>query len=140
MMEYGVIYLKLIPKEGNLSWIKYCHIYGALPIPIQDGIKKVVDTINNEYKDDIIIPMGLDAQIGCIVTPESVRKISETIFGMYSVMLHSLDVRPDVRVVYSVGDINNVNVGSIHQVSHDDVMVKVGRYLDSSDESGIFKI
>jgi len=139
-MEYGVIYLKLIPKEGNLSWIKYCHIYGALPFPIQEGIGKVVSTINNEYKGDIIVPMGLDAQLGCITTPDSVTKVAESLYGMYCVMLNSLDVAPDVRVVYSIGDIRNVNVGSIHQISHDEVMVKVGHYLDGADETGIFKI
>ena len=139
-MDYGVIYLKLIPKEGNLSWIKYCHIYGALPVQIQEGIKKVVDDVNNEFKDDIIIPMGLDAQLGCIVKPGVVTKVAESIFGRYCVMLHTLDVAPDVRVVYSIGNIRNVNVGSIHRVNCDDIMIKVGHYLDGSDEPGLFKI
>jgi len=139
-MEYGVIYQRLIPTESYLSWIKYCYLYGALPILLQEGIKKMVTTINEEYKDDIIVPMGLHAQLGCIVTPNSVNKIAEALFGMYSVMLNSLDVQPNIRVVYSIGEIKNINVDSIHQVAPDKIMVKVGRYLDSADDIGIFKI
>jgi len=138
-MDYGVIYMKFVPK-GKPSWIKYCHLFGALPEDLKDGIKKIVFSINYEYKDNLVIPMNVDAHPGCIVKSCSVDKIAETIYGMGSVLLNKLNVDPFVRVIYSIGEIRNVNIGSIHQVANDDVMVKVGHYLDESDEPGIFGI
>jgi len=138
-MEYGVIYLRHISEEGYLSWIKYCHIYSSLPHPIQDSIKEIVTYINDKYKDDIIIPMGLNTQPGCITTTESVDTISNDIYKTYNKLIYSLN-EFNIRLVYSIGEIRNINVKSIHQIDNDKVMVKVGRYLDSSDEIGIFKI
>lgn len=139
-MEYGVIYLKLIPKKGKLSWIKYCHIFSALPEPIQEGIKEVVNHINDKYKDDIIIPMGLDAQLGCVVKSEKVSIISTSIYNMCYNLLSTLFIEPNIRLVYSVGEINNISVKSIHQVYNDEVIIKVGRYLDKSNDVGMFQI
>ena len=45
-----------------------------------------------------------------------------------------------VRCVYSVGELININVDSIHHLGNDEVMVKVERFLDESDEPGIYKI
>jgi predicted lipoprotein len=50
-----------------------------------------------------------------------------------------------VRCVYSIGEIEDVNVDSTHHImpvqgKYDDVMVRVGHFLDESDEPGIFKI
>jgi len=138
-MEYGVIYLRHITEEGYLLWVKYCHIYNSLPHPIQDSIKEIVTYINDKYKDDIIVPMGLSSQPGCITTTESVDIISNDIYKKYNRLIYSLN-EINIRLVYSIGEIRNVNVESIHQVAPDEIMVKVGRYLDSSDEIGIFKI
>lgn len=139
-MKYGVIYLKYIPEDTNHSWIKYCQIYGALPLDLQDGIKMVVNSTNNVYNGDMVVPMGYHAQLGCIVKAESVNKIAKSIYGMYCVMLNDIGLSPDVRVVYSIGKIKNTNVESIHQLAPDEILVKVGRYLDKSNDIGIFKI
>jgi hypothetical protein len=45
-----------------------------------------------------------------------------------------------VRCVYSIGELISVDVDSTHHLSNDEVMVKVGRFLDESDEPGIYKI
>jgi hypothetical protein len=45
-----------------------------------------------------------------------------------------------VRCVYSIGEVKDVNVDSTHQLGNDEIMVKVGRFLDESDEPGLYKI
>ena len=56
-----------------------------------------------------------------------------------------------IRCVYSTGEIRDVNVDSTHHIElmhqgeypipeYDDIMIRVGHFLDKSDEPGIFKI
>jgi hypothetical protein len=138
-MECGVIYMKFVPSD-SASWIKYCYIFSALPKDLKEGIKGMVRTMHKEYIDDMIIPITVDAQLGCLVKPNCVDKIAETLYGMGAVLLNNLNVDPSVRLVYSIGEIKDVNVRSIHNVKPDGVIVNVGKYLDVSNAPGIFKI
>jgi len=139
-MKCGIIYARLFPKEENLGWVRFCHIYDAFPDPLMNVIKEVVTYINNKYKDDIIIPMGLDAQIGCVVKPEKADSIATSIFNIYSGLLSSISVQPCVRLVYTIGELDMIDVDSIHKLYPELNVVRVGRYLDSSDETDIYKI
>jgi hypothetical protein len=45
-----------------------------------------------------------------------------------------------IRCVYSVGELENVNKESTHLLLAYPVMIKIGRFLDESDEPGIYKV
>jgi hypothetical protein len=145
-MEYGVIYIKICPKKGHKSeWIKYCHIFSAAPKSLQQNIIQISNDINTKYSNDIVIPMDTTIHPGCTTTPDMVEEIATDMFNMYSEMMSRQGVDNCIRCVYSIGELSDVNVTSTHNLFHkdggyDDVMIKIGRFLDESDETGIFRI
>ena len=138
-MEYGVIYIKLCPK-GPGEWIKYCHILSSTPDSFQQNVKEIANDINTKYSDSIVIPMDIDVHPGCTTTPESVEEIATDMYNQFCELADRQGISNSVRCVYSIGELRNVDVDSTHHLGNDEVMVKVGRYLDESDEPGIYKI
>ncbi len=51
-----------------------------------------------------------------------------------------LIVLKEIYGVYSVGELGNIDVDSTHHLGNDELMVKVGRFLDESDEPGVFEL
>lgn len=140
-MEYGVIYIKICPIKGTPGeWIKYCHIFTSTPKSFQNNVRLIVNDINTKYQDDIVIPMDISVHPGCVTTTESVEVIANDIYNQYLDMVDRQGIPNSVRCIYSIGELSNIDVSSIHRLGNDDIMVKVGRYLDSSDETGIFKV
>ena len=140
-MNYGVVYVKICPPKGhNAEWIKYCHILSSTPTSLQSNIRQIVNKINSDYKDSIVIPMDITVHPGCTTTYESVEEISNKIYSMYVEMMDRQDVPDCVRCVYSVGELSNIDVDSTRHLGSDEVRIELGRFLDSSDEPGIFKV
>ena len=145
-MEYGVIYIKVLPPKGHSSeWIRYCYIFSALPTSLQQNIKQIVDDINDKYVNDIVIPMDVMLHPGCTTKPEKVEEIATDMFSQYSEMMERQGITNCVRCVYSIGELTDISAESTHRLFHkergyDGVMIKLGRYLDSSGEPGLFKI
>ena len=45
-MEYGVIYIKICPKEGTPGeWIKYCQILSATPKSFQQNAEDIANDL-----------------------------------------------------------------------------------------------
>lgn len=139
-MICGSIYIKLIPSDKNLRFIKYCHIIKSLPLLFQNEVEYISSYINNKYSEQLIVPMGIDVHPGCIVKHEYVSIISKDIYDKYVDMMKKFTPYDCVRCVYTIGDVHNpYNSNNIH-TSYGESLIKLGRYLDSSDELGIFKI
>jgi hypothetical protein len=140
-MEYGVIYIKICPPKGHPGeWIKYCHILSSTPKSFQKNVEDIANDINTKYSDSIVIPMDIDVHPGCTTTPESVEEVATDMYNQYCELVDRQGISNSVRCVYSIGELNNVNVDSTHHLGNDEVMVKLGRFLDESDEPGIYKI
>jgi len=140
-MEYGVIYIKVCPKDGTPGdWIKYCHILSATPKSFQQNSEAIANDINTKYSDSIVIPMDIDVHPGCTTTPESVEEIATDMYNQFCELAERQGIPNSVRCVYSIGELSNVSVDSTHHLSNDEVMVKLGHFLDESDEPGIYKI
>ena len=140
-MEYGIIYLKVCPPSGHHSeWMKHCFVNSELALDDRNKIDEISSGINSKYASDIIIPMDSKLHPGCVCTTDSVRKIATEMYNGYVSFFESKLGIECVRCVYSVGEISDVNVKSTHYLGYDDVVIKVGRFLDSSDETGLFKI
>ena len=139
-MEYGVMYIKILSIDEKLSWIQYCMIFNALPKVLQNGIKEITDHINKKYKINMIIPLSYTSQNGCVVNTDYVEKISTDLYYEYFDMLNKLSDKLFVRLVYSIGEIKDINVKTIHDINNDDVMIKVGRFLDKYDLPGVYKV
>ena len=140
-MEYGVIYIKICPKKGTPGeWIKYCHILSATPKSFQQNAEDIANDINTKYSDSIVIPMDIDVHPGCTTTPEVVEEVATDMYNQFCELAERQEVPNSIRCVYSVGELSNVEVDSTHHLGNDEVMVRVGRFLDESDEPGIYKI
>lgn len=140
-MEYGVIYIKICPDEGSKGeWIKYCHILSSTPLSFQQNVKDIADDINTKYSDSIVIPMDLNVHPGCTTLPESVEEIATDMYNQFCELSERQGIPNSVRCVYSVGVLSNVDVESTHKLGNDEVVVKVGHFLDESDDSGIYRI
>jgi hypothetical protein len=139
-MEYGVIYTKICPKDGTPGdWIKYCHFLSETPKSFQENVATITEDINTRFKDDIVIPMDEDVHPGCTTKPEKVREIAEEMHRLYSEMCERQGIPNTVRTVYTIGELDNVDKESTHYL-HGETMVKLGRFLDESDETGIYEI
>ena len=140
-MEYGVIYIKVCPKDGTPGdWVKYCHILSATPKSFQQNAEGIANDINTKYSDSIVIPMDIDVHPGCTTTPESVEEVATDMYNQFCELVERQGIPNSVRCVYSIGELRNIDVDSTHHLGNDEVMVKVGRYLDESDEPGLFRI
>ena len=140
-MRYGVIYIKICPKEGTPGeWIKHCHILSSTPKSFQQNVEIIANDINSKYSEDIVIPMDVDVHPGCTTAPESVREIAGDMYSQFCEMVERQGIPNSVRCVYSIGEMGKVDVDSTHHLFHYPVMVKIGRFLDESDEPGIFEL
>jgi hypothetical protein len=140
-MEYGVIYIKVCPKDGTPGdWIKYCHILSATPKSFQQNSESIANDINTKYSDSIVIPMDIDVHPGCTTTPESVEEVATDMYNQFCELAERQGIPNSIRCVYSIGELSNVSVDSTHHLGNDEVMVRVGHFLDESDEPGIYKI
>ena len=140
-MEYGVIYIKVCPKKGTPGeWIRYCHILSATPKSFQQNAEDIANDINAKYSDSIVIPMDIDVHPGCTTKSEKVEEIATDMYNQFCELAERQGIPNSVRCVYSIGEIKDVNVDSTHHLGNDELMVKVGHFLDESDEPGIYKI
>ncbi len=138
-MIYGLIYLRIVPKD-QLTWIKYCQIFSALPKQLQNDIRTIVDDLNEKYKSDLIVPFSYTPQTGAVVNPMSYNKIVQDLYDRYDSMMKKYISEPSIRIVVDVGNIENTDFNSVHKLRPEPVVVKVGHKLDSSDDSGIYRI
>lgn len=145
-MDYGIIYVKVLPPEGSpAEWMGYCYIFSFYPNSIQQNIKQIVDEINTKYVKDIVIPMNLMLHPGCVTNPEVVEEVATDIFNQYSEMMERHGIKDCVRCVYTIGSLKDVNYDSLHDIgttdgSYDPVLIKIGHYIDESNQPGLYKI
>ena len=110
------------------------------PKSFQINSKEIADDINSKYSSDIVIPMDVDVHPGCTTTPEKVEEIATDMYNQFCELAERQGIPNSIRCVYSVGEMDKVDYESTHYLPPYPVMVKVGRFLDESDEPGIFKI
>lgn len=146
MSEYGVIYLTVCPKKGTpAEWIRYCHIFSALPKAFQENIKYIANSINSKYAEHIVIPMDISLHPGCTTKPDMVEEIATDMYNQFSELIERNNLKPCVRCVYSIGELTDIDTDSTHRLygkdtAYDDVMIILGTYLNESDEPGLFRI
>lgn len=139
-MEYGVIYTKICPKDGVPGdWIKYCHFLSETPKSFQDNVREIVADINTRFADDIVIPMDEDVHPGCTTRPDRVREVAEEMHRQYSELCERQGIPDTVRTAFNVGEIENVDKETTHHLIGQ-TMTKLGRFLDESDEPGIYEV
>ncbi len=141
-MEYGIFYLKTIfPKGHRLEWLNYLHISKSMPKDLSDELNLLVSEINS--KDGIIIRMDKGVDPGCVTTPEIIEKVSNEVYNRFCDIFEKLtsdNVKDCIRLVWGIGEMENINYKSTHYLPAYPIVIKVGRFLDSSKKSGIFKV
>jgi len=141
-MEYGVFYLKTVfPKGHRLEWLNYLHISKYMPKDLSDELNLLVSEINS--KNGIIIPMDKGVDPGCVTTPEIIEEVANEVYNRYCEIFERLtsdNVKDCIRLVWGIGEMEDVNYKSTHYLPSYPIMIKVGRFLDSSKKSGIYKV
>ena len=141
-MEYGVFYLKTVfPKGHRLEWLNYLHISKSMPKDLSDELNLLVSEINS--KNGIIIPMDKGVDPGCVTTPEIIEEVANEVYNRYCEIFERLtsdNVKDCIRLVWGIGEMENINYKSTHYLPAYPIMIKVGRFLDSSKKSGIYKV
>lgn len=136
LKDYGVLYAKyVLTKEHPLHWIEYCRITKELPKEIQNGLNRLSKSINLKYNN--IIDMDNCINPGCISSPDDINKIANDIRNGLNKIINLND---SVRIVYTIGIMDEneiIKQKSIHNLQND-LITKLGRFLDSSNRSGIF--
>jgi hypothetical protein len=138
-MEYGIIYIKICPKR-SAAWLKHCNILSSTPMSFQQNVVDITNNINSKYLNDIVIKMDVAIHPGCTTIPEKVEEVATDMYNQYCELAERQGISDSVRCVYTTGELSNVDVKSTHQLGNDEVMVKLGNFLDESDEPGIYKI
>ena len=138
--EYGIFYLKTVfPRGHKLEWLNYLHIESGIPDDLLDKINVVADEIN--FKSGIIIPLDKSIQPGCVTTSEIVEEVANEVYQKFCDIFERLTGDKDcIRLVWGIGEIDNVDKDTTHHLNSYPIVIKVGRFLDSSKEPGIFKV
>jgi hypothetical protein len=71
------------------------------------------------------------------VQPE---EVDTDMYNQFCELAERQGIPNSIRCVYCIGELSNINVDSTHHLGNDELMVKVGHFLDESDEPGIYKI
>ena len=137
-MECGIIYIKIIPKSPKAEWIQYCHIFDAIPQVLQLDMMSITERINENYSDEIIVPLHDDVHPGCIVLPEFTEEIANKLYEKYDELMFDLLGEHCVRCTYAIGEVDSpTEKVSIHQ-TYGNGLIRLGRFLDNNNEIGIF--
>ena len=141
-MEYGIFYLKTVfPKGHRLEWLNYLHISKSMPKDLSDELNLLVSEINS--KDGIIIRMDKGVDPGCVTTSEIIEEVSNEVYNRFCDIFEKLtsdNVKDCIRLVWGIGEMENINYKSTHYLPAYPIVIKVGRFLDSSKKPGIFKV
>ena len=141
-MEYGIFYLKTVfPKGHRLEWLNYLHISKYMPKDLSDELNLLVSEINS--KDGIIIRMDKGVDPGCVTTSEIIEEVSNEVYNRFCDIFEKLtsdNVKDCIRLVWGIGEMENINYKSTHYLPAYPIVIKVGRFLDSSKKPGIFKV
>lgn len=138
--DYGIFYLKTVfPKGHRLEWLNYLHLDNRIPKQLLYEITIITDDTNS--KDGIIIPLDNSIQPGCVTKPEIVKEVANDVYQKFCDIFEKLTGDKDcIRLVWGIGKIDNVNHETTHNLYSYPIVIKVGHLLDSSSESGIFKV
>jgi hypothetical protein len=137
--EFGIFYIRpVFPQGHRLEWLNHYKLKN-IPHESRFKIKDLASVINK--RNDIIVKMDSDIiHPGCVAKSESIEEISNQVYSEFCNILG----KENVRMVWGIGEMDQTELNSIdslHRVSeYSPILLKVGKYLDESDECGIFKV
>lgn len=144
MKEYGVLYLKPVFPEGHKKqWLNYVKIGVGIPKELSSILDGFVERTNKKFKDYIHLKLDKGLQPGLLCDADRVEEIARFIYNGYCDAFDAANIKPYLRLVYTTGTIDEKYINEVDTVHHLPplpVMVKLGRFLDSEKETGIFKI
>jgi hypothetical protein len=112
-----------------------------MPKDLSDELNLLVSEINS--KNGIIIPMDKGVDPGCVTTIEIIEEVSNEVYNRFCEIFERLtrdNVKDCIRLVWGIGEMENINYKSTHYLPAYPIVIKVGRFLDSSKKPGIFKV
>lgn len=140
ILDYGIFYLKTVfPKGHKLEWLNYVYLSRSLPKDLSEEIDSIANDINS--REGIVIDLDRAIHPGCVTLPEIVEEVANEVYNRFCKIFEKITGDKDcIRLVWGIGEINNVNKDTTHHLDSYPIIVKVGRFLDSSKKSGIYKV
>lgn len=147
---YGVLYgAPMFPIQHKRYWMNYAFGHFAMknmPKEFSEKVKGITTSINNNFSDKIIIPLGPSTTPGLVSEPDVIEEIANLLFTEFSQILDN-----NYKVVWSIGEMDKEPIllkqatrtqktPTLHQLNPYDVVIRVGRKLDSIKEPGIYKV
>lgn len=150
-IEYGVLYGKpLFKKDSKYVWLNYS--FGQLPYDLSDRIKSLIKEINTKYSEEIIIPLDYNTKPGIVCKSEVIEEIANLVYNGFNEIFNDLINEEDCYlVVWSIGELDTKEelirqgtrikkIPTLHNLNTYDVIVNVGRTLDSTKNPGVYKV
>lgn len=151
MKEYGIFYAKpLFPRGHKLEWLN--HAFGQMPKDLSEMIKDLAKSINEEYSDNIIIPLDNNTTPGIVTEPEVIEEVANLVYDGFNQIFNDLVGESNCYVlVWSIGEMGDPNeiikqstrikdIPTLHNVEQYPVLIKVGNKINSIKEPGIYKV
>jgi len=147
---YGVLYgAPIFPNNHKRVWMNYAFGYFTMknmPKEFSEQVKEITTSINNNFSDKIIIPLGSSTTPGLVCEPDVIEEIANSLFIEFNKLLDN-----NYKVVWSIGEMDEESIllkqatriqktPTLHHLNPYDVVVRVGRKLDSIKEPGLYKV
>ncbi len=149
--EYGILYARPSFTKGHkLEWLNYA--FGQMPKDLSDKIKELIESLNNKYSDKIIIPLDYNTKPGLVCEPDIIEEIANSVYNGYNQIFEDLVGENNCYVVvWSIGEMEQPeelirqgtrvqDVPTLHNIDPYNLVTKVGMYLDSQKQPGIYKV
>ncbi len=151
MKEYGILYGKPLFKKGHkLEWLNYSNL--QMPVFLVDRVKEMLESINDIYSDNIIIPLDISLSPGVVANTNVIEEIANLVYNGFNIIFKDLIDEDNCYIlVWSIGEMDSVDelikqgkrvkeTPTLHNVDPYPIIIKVGTKLDNLKEPGIYKI
>lgn len=149
--KYGILHARPRLQKGHkLEWLNYA--FGQMTKDLSDRIKELIGTLNSKYSDKIIIPLDYNTMPGLVCEPEVIEEIANLVYNGYNKIFQDLVGESNCYVVvWSIGDMEQpeelirqatrvAETPTLHNIYPYDLVTKVGGYIDSQKEPGIYRV
>ena len=142
--EYGIVYCQIcLPKEHGLSWLRWCNSPLMLPEYARNELYEVINALNMKWESEMIISLDLSPLPTCLTKKGRTSEIANDIYAQMNEFIKKYSgLEDNIRLVWTESLLpENVETRtSAHQLGNYPAAVRVGRFLESSDDVGIYQV
>jgi len=142
--EYGIIYCQVcLPETHGMSWLRWCNSPNILPDFFKKELFSTIESLNQKWKDELIIELDKSPLTTCLTKTGKTEEIA------YDIYLHLNDlikkyseIEDNIRIVWTESSLpeSREEMPSAHMLGNFPGPIRVGTFLQSDNEVGVFKV